>query len=367
MKPELITQPTLLLDETRCRQNIRAMIQKAKKSGTRLIPHFKTHQSEEIGRWFKNEGIESITVSSVKMAAYFAECGWKDITIAFPFNLREIKIINSFSSDTNLALDVIHAETAAFLNEHLTRKADVLIEIDAGYARTGVLHNDYTAIDAILSLIRISDVLSFYGFYIHPGHTYDVSGLEAVQKIRDESLSALHNLRNRYQHDWPNMSISVGDTPGCAMFDEFPGIDDIRPGNFVFFDVMQQQIGACDYDEIAVALAAPVTGKSESRNEILVYGGAIHLSRDFIKNDDDSLNFGLAAQLHSDGWYRPDPGNYVRKLSQEHGVIKCTPDFFDSVNPGDLIAILPIHSCLTADCMKQYLTTSGKIITMMNR
>jgi D-serine deaminase-like pyridoxal phosphate-dependent protein len=41
---------------------------------------------------------------------------------------------------------------------------------------------------------------------------------------------------------------------------------------------------------------------------------------------------------------------YLKGISQEHGVI-VAPDkkFFDNTKIGDLVYILPIHSCLAAD------------------
>jgi len=81
-----ITRPTLLLDEERARRNVERMAVKAGRSGVLFRPHFKTHQSAQIGGWFRERGVSKITVSSVKMAEYFAGQGWDDITIAFPAN-----------------------------------------------------------------------------------------------------------------------------------------------------------------------------------------------------------------------------------------------------------------------------------------
>src|SRR5512140_22273 len=92
-----IKKPELLLDESKCRRNIRTMADKARSSKVIFRPHFKTHQSLEIGNWFREEGVNSITVSSVTMANHFARAGWKDITIAFPVNLREEKEIEKLS------------------------------------------------------------------------------------------------------------------------------------------------------------------------------------------------------------------------------------------------------------------------------
>src|SRR6056297_2377599 len=102
-----IKRPTLVLNKTTCLQNIELMADKAQRHKLRFRPHFKTHQSIEIGRWFRNFGVEHITVSSIKMAQYFASDGWKDITIAFPFNIHEIDELNSLSATTkiNIVID----------------------------------------------------------------------------------------------------------------------------------------------------------------------------------------------------------------------------------------------------------------------
>jgi D-serine deaminase-like pyridoxal phosphate-dependent protein len=55
-----IMKPTLLLDEEKCRRNIRTMAEKARSSGVIFRPHFKTHQSIEIGNWFREEGYRQL-------------------------------------------------------------------------------------------------------------------------------------------------------------------------------------------------------------------------------------------------------------------------------------------------------------------
>ena len=56
-----IIEPTLLLDEKKCQENINFMVQKAKRSNVIFRPHFKTHQSIEVGRWFRAQGVDKIT------------------------------------------------------------------------------------------------------------------------------------------------------------------------------------------------------------------------------------------------------------------------------------------------------------------
>jgi len=55
---------------------------------------------------------------------------------------------------------------------------------------------------------------------------------------------------------------------------------------------------------------------------------------------------------------------YVKGLSQEHGLIHADPDLLQSVNVGDIMLILPVHSCLTANLLKRYQMLDGGVITM---
>ena len=48
-----IVQPTVVIDETRVKRNIETMAAKARRSGTRFRPHYKTHQCAAIGEWFR--------------------------------------------------------------------------------------------------------------------------------------------------------------------------------------------------------------------------------------------------------------------------------------------------------------------------
>jgi len=99
-----LKRPTLLLDKEKCLHNIQKMKEKADKNGVKFRPHFKTHQSAEVGEWFRDAGVEAITVSSVTMARYFASHGWKDISIAFPVNFAEVDEINELAKTIRLNL-----------------------------------------------------------------------------------------------------------------------------------------------------------------------------------------------------------------------------------------------------------------------
>ena len=361
-----ISRPTLLLDKEKCRKNIKEMALKAKKHNLKFRPHFKTHQSAEIGRWLKDFEVKSIAVSSVEMAEYFSRNGWKDITIAFPFNRLEIDEINKLAQQISLNILLVSSESIEFLNKNLKDKIGFYIEIDTGYHRSGVQSENINEIDSILNQSKNFPLLDFKGFLTHSGNSYYANSLKEISQIHHESLRKMKDLKSRYSSQFPTLELSIGDTPCCSLMNDFTGIDEIRPGNFVFYDIMQYRLGSCSIGQIAVALACPVVDKNNKRKEIIIYGGAVHLSKEYILQN-GSKCFGYIVRLRKDDWEKPLKNTFITSLSQEHGIIQTTDEEFDKIHIGDIIGVLPVHACLTANLMKQYLTLDEEIIPYMQK
>ena len=354
-----ITSPTLLLDENICRANIKRIAEKAARHEMKLVPHFKTAQSHEIGDWAKEYGITEVTASSIKMAEYLSGEGWVNIHIAFPFNPLEIPKLNKIAEKQSISVQLINTSTTQMLVDQLENPVGFFIEIDAGYGRTGVEVTDFGLIEDILLLAKKSDKLHFKGFYLHPGHTYYMSDIPAIY---EQSRNALSMLKNKYSTEYPKLVTRIGDTPGCAVMEDFGDIDEMGPGNFVFYDLMQAELGGCYKSDIAVCLAVPVVDIKKERNEILVHGGGVHLAKDVLLDEDGNKNFGEVVYLDETGWEIPENRSHLKSISQEHGIIKASDELMAKVKVGDLLGILPVHSCMTADAMGSYLTIDGKVV-----
>lgn len=356
-----ITKPTQLLDKEKCLRNISRMTDKARRHNVRFRPHFKTHQSHEIGRWFRSYEVEGITVSSLSMAEYFAEDGWNDITVAFPVNVHEYELINKLAGKIKLNLLVESPAVVKILGERIRQPVGVFIKIDSGYHRTGADPSDTNFIDSILREIIGSAYFSFRGFLTHAGHSYKARSRNEIEKIHLNSVEVMRAVKTYYQRDYPKLQISIGDTPSCSVMEDFIGVDEIRPGNFVFYDVTQSLIGSCSLDDVAVCMACPVVSKHPQRNELVIYGGSVHFSKDSI-SEDGHLLFGKVVRLNESSWDTTPTTLFIKSLSQEHGIIQGSVDEINRVKEGDVLGILPVHSCLTADCMGEYLTTQGERI-----
>jgi len=343
----MITKPTLLIDEKKCRTNIRMMAKKARKHSLIFRPHFKTHQLHEVGKWFREEGVSKITVSSLDMATYFAKDGWDDITVAFPVNILEIDTINELAKKITLNILVESVEAVNLLSARLAHAVNLFIKIDVGTHRTGISPEDEASIRSIVKLIENSDTLTWLGFLAHAGHSYRCKGKDEILAVHEKCMDQLADLRSTFSGH-PDLIISYGDTPTCSVADSFLPIDEIRPGNFAFYDLMQLKIGSCSEEQIAVAMACPVVAKHPKRDELIIYGGGVHFSKDQMEY------FGQIVEFQEGRWGEITEGVFLSKLSQEHGTISAPKEWIEQKKVGDIIKILPIHSCLTMNLMRHF-------------
>jgi len=360
-----IYKPTLVLDEEKAKRNLQLIYSKISASHLRFRPHFKTHQSIEIGEWFRDAEIEAITVSSVEMAQYFAENNWNDILIAFPVNILQIEEILNLSKKIDLGLLFEDTVSVHFVDQHLQNPVKGWIKVDSGAQRCGLEVNQFEQVYLLAEEIKKSKNIRLQGLLTHAGHTYNSNNAHEVNEIYQKSVEALNHLRSYLkQKGLKNIEISVGDTPSSRLVDNYGEVDELRPGNFLFYDVQQFQAGVCQLEDIAVSLACPIVAIHQEKNEVIIYGGAIHLSKDKHrwKNVDEA--FGLVSLPATSGWENKIYG-YVRSLSQEHGILKFPDGIPGKLKIGSLICILPAHSCLTVQAMRQYMNLDGEFIETM--
>lgn len=335
------------------------MTAKAQNSGIVLRPHFKTHQSADIADWFKEEGISKATVSSVEMATYFAKNGWHDITIAFPYNPLEHKAIELLAERIKLNVLIESEESLKHLNQNVNAQIGYFIKIDVGTGRTGICPDRF---DLLPKLKSQNPKHELRGLLAHAGHAYKKIDRAEASQIYSHSIKILSRAKSIIGNQ--NLILSYGDTPTCSLLDDFSSVDEIRPGNFVFYDAIQSFYGSCSIPDIAVCMACPVVAIHKDRNEVVVYGGGVHFSKDSIKGSESP--YGLVVTFTPSGWQKEPIAKFVR-LSQEHGIISGSDKFISSLKVGDLVGILPVHSCMAADLQGSYRSLSGKRLSKLNK
>lgn len=365
-----VVKPSLVVNEDRCRNNISVMASKARRLGLKFRPHFKTHQSWAAGRWFRDEGVDAITVSSVDMARYFAHDGWTDITLAIPVNPLQAKQVAELSRQINLNLVVVDSmalQPAIALTEG--NPPGVFIKVDAGYGRAGLPCERTEDIVALAQKLSVVDKLDFKGILAHDGHTYQATTLGQIESIRHESNRRMAVASEALSLAGMKAMVSAGDTPSCTRSEHWEGVDEIRPGNFAFYDVQQLMAGNCTTGQMALAVYCPVISVEPQKGKAVIYGGAVHFSKDFaFENGERIFGAGFAVKEPGASWpcHLEQLPFRLTALSQEHGILTGAPKQMAQLKPGSLVALFPAHSCLAVAQFKSFLTTSGSLEQTIN-
>lgn len=356
--------PSLLLDIDRVKQNAFRIAEKATAFGSRLRPHIKTHKCIEVAKIQTAGHNGAITVSTLAEARDFAANGFTDITYAVPIEPGKFDgAIELLRSGVKLNLLTDSLEAAQLLDEVSGRagvRFDVFVKIDCGTHRVGV--EPHTA-EAVEIPRQLSDAknLNFAGILTHAGHSYDVKTVEEIRTIasheRDVMVEHAAKLRDM-NIEVP--TVSIGSTPTISHIGHLDGIDEVRPGNYIFFDNYQATLGSCSFDDTALTVLAAVVHRDASRRKIVIDAGGIAMSKDRGPvHLDPECGYGRVLDL--DG---QSVDLKLDSLSQEHGVMHAADDAaFNRFKIGDRVRILANHSCMTAAQHTHYnVLENGEIV-----
>ncbi|RMF56504.1 MAG: alanine racemase, partial [Calditrichaeota bacterium] len=274
-------------------------------------------------------------------------------TIAFPVNMREMDKINYLAGQCKLGVLVDSIEILNYLTKQIQHPVKVWVEVDAGYPRSGIPWHEVEQIQALIDEIEQSPLLRLGGLLSHFGQTYLAKSKLEIISIHREAVKRLNKLKNTLRVNAP-LNISIGDTPSCSVVERFEGVDEIRPGNFVFYDLMQLELGSCVEGDISAMVACPVVSIQRQRSEIVLYGGGVHLSKEVLTDVKGQNHYGKLVEVREDGWGHLRKNCSVTSLSQEHGIVHLSDEFIEEVKVGDAVLVAPVHSCLVADLISHY-------------
>lgn len=341
--------PKIFIDCNRAKANLKAVFEDLRFSNVSFRPHFKTHQSIGAGMWFRHSGVDKITVSSLPMAEYFAAGGWNDILIALPLNPNHLAQYDALAAGIKLHLLADNNDSLSLALSRLKNPVSFYLKADVGYGRAGWLAENTKEFLKAIQLISQNGRHSFAGILSHFGNAYGARSVEDIVDINLSSITRLVVLKEYIETQTGKpCPLSIGDTPSLPHYtpEMLKNISELRPGNFVYYDMMQVALGTCKINQVAAALECDILSLYPDRNEVLVHAGAVHLSKDICLMPDGKPGFGALVRLHEDKIGKVIAGCFVDRLSQEHGILRVAPEFFKEFHVGDTMGILPVHSCL---------------------
>ena len=344
----------------RLEHNLLVMEQRIQSLGSSLRPHVKTHKVVELARRQVAAFSGGITVSTLAEAEHFSRFGFNDITWALPVPRSQIKNALKLAQRIKLNLLLDHPQTLLFLEEALIETnqiASVFLKVDCGYGRAGVDPKSEEAI-ALAQQLHRSPNIEFCGLLTHAGHSYDCRSTAEIHQISKQERNTILFLAEQLRElNVPVPCISIGSTPTMSVVDNLDGIDEVRPGNYVFFDRAQVNIGSCEVKDIAFSVLSTVIGIYPHRKEILIDAGGIALSKDEGPCDPEH-RYGLIVDPLTQ---EPIAQCNLHALSQEHGKIR-----YSGITPplsiGAQVRILPNHSCMTAAAHATFYLTRGATV-----
>ncbi|MCA1588804.1 MAG: alanine racemase [Acidobacteria bacterium] len=356
--------PCLLLDVDRVRRNADRVDNIAHRNSVRLRPHAKTHKCAEVAR-IQTKGHEgALTVSTLAEARGLMAHGYSDFTYAVPIEPGKFsEAAEIVRGGAKLSLITDDAETAGKLNEfgrQAVIKFDIFLKVDCGYHRCGVAPETSDATEIPRQISNAKHV-NLAGILTHAGHSYHAASKEEILKIARHERDCMVELAEKLRAESIEVpAVSIGSTPTITHIDHLEGIDEIRPGNYIFFDAFQATLGSCSFEDCALTVLASVVHRDRARKKIIVDAGAIALSKDRGAVDiDAACGYGRVLDLESE-----DIGARIDSVSQEHGTFHVSDDEkFDKFKVGTRVRILANHSCLTAAQHSHYnVVENGEIV-----
>jgi D-serine deaminase-like pyridoxal phosphate-dependent protein len=355
-----IKTPSLVLDVERVKRNAGRMSERVRSLGASLRPHVKTHKCVEVARMQTAGGPARVTVSTLAEARAFAAHGFRDITYAVPVEPGKFdEAIELAKSCERFHLITDDASIPPVLDEAARRAGvtlDLFLKVDCGYHRCGVEPDAPEALE-IPRLIDGARGLRFAGILTHAGHSYRARSHEELLAIARHERDVMAEFAARLRVSGVEVpTVSVGSTPTMARVDHLEGVDEARPGNYVFFDAFQATLGSCGFDDCALTVLASVVHHDRARRKVVLDAGAIALSKDRGPVElDSSCGYGRVLDIEGN-----DSGLRVGSLSQEHGEVPVEDSrLLERLRVGARVRVLANHSCLTAAQHTHYNVVEG--------
>src|SRR5258706_844825 len=350
MQPiEDLDPPAVLIDLSRLEKNIARMAEKSRAAGVALRPHCKTHKLPEVARLQLQAGAAGVTLAKVGEAEVFAAQGIDDIFLAYPIvGATKARRLLALPERVKLAVGADSVEGARTLAEAFDaagRTLDVMLKIDTGFHRAGVLPKDARALAQRLAELR---GLRLRGIFTHAGQGYGCDTSEALTSVGHHEGDTMAGVAAELRDAGLACDVvSVGSTP-TALHAMRPGVTEARPGTYVYYDASEVSLGVCSLDDCPISVLPTLLSMPAADRAVLDAGSKT------LSNDP------LRPHAGGHGWIVGRQSR-LQRLSEEHGVVGVVAG--ETFAVGERVRVIPNHACVVSNLLDSvYAVRDGKVV-----
>ncbi|HLW02515.1 MAG TPA: alanine racemase [Ktedonobacterales bacterium] len=348
-----VDTPALLVDRDRLDANISRFAAMASRTGVALRPHIKTHKTLEIAALQVQAGASGITCAKLGEAEVYADAGFTDVFVAYPLIGQE-KARRAAQLARRCTMTVgVESVTGIQQLSMAASEADVLLnvrlELDSGLRRTGVAAAEALELCRLIlaaPALHLDGIFTFRGvsFPGAPTRESDVLGQqEGEWMVAQAELLRAAGI--------PINAVSVGSTFTAAAAACVPGVTEVRPGTYVFFDRMTTKGAANTLDEIALSVLATVVSRP-AQDMAIIDAGSKTFSGDVVPAAVGLKGYGVTVDGHS---------GILERMNEEHGFVRLASGFVPAI--GDHLAFFPNHVCTTVNLSDELVVMQQGIVT----
>lgn len=343
-----VDTPAVLVDRPRLEKNISSYAEAATLAGVGLRPHVKTHKTVEIARRQLAAGSIGITVAKLSEAEVYLDAGIADIFVAYPVvgdhKWRRAAALNERGTVVIGVESAIGIQGLALAAKSRGVNIGVRVELDSGLGRTGV---PLGGLESLCAEVMRHRSLHLEGVFTFRSSAFPGSEGRSVDELGAEEGAMLAEAADRLrERGYPVMVVSAGSTPTARSVAGVAGITEVRPGTYVFHDLMTRADGACTTDDLALSVLTTVVSRP-GPNVAMVDAGSKTLAGDAEARSSGQMC--LAETLDGQG--------RVAWLNEEHGALHLLGDWSPEI--GERVRLIPAHVCTVVNLANELLVVEN--------
>jgi D-serine deaminase-like pyridoxal phosphate-dependent protein len=330
--------PAVVVDLDVMERNLSRMGDYCRSKNLRLRPHTKSHKIPELAKRQIASGAHGITVAKIGEAEVMLESGITDILIAYPLVGRgKAEKLAELAARADITVSLDSEEAARAISREVSAKnvrVGILVELDVGFRRCGVANGEQLLV--LAQKVTELPALDFKGLMFFPGQF--VVGERERAGLLTHVNDLLGDAHEKFeQAGLPTTTVSGGSTPTAREGHLFSGVNEIRPGMYIFNDRNMVGIGVASIEDCALSVITTVVSTSVSGRAIIDGGSKTFAYDRYLAGDGQGF-----------GMVKEDPEAAVESLSEEHGHLNIKHSM-RKYTVGERLTIIPNHVCSTVN------------------